>query len=123
MQALRNHLNEGLSAHVIQLFPQAWARSFSAQLLQVWSGHTGMHRYLNLLFRYEGLVVFFFKDYLAYFIDSKYKVTSGRSLKLQGTDPQINSSVILLCYSLKTKQGPNHTAAVSVHVNSRTDNI
>lgn len=84
-----------------------------------------MHRYLNLLFRYGALVVgfFFLKDYLAYFIDSKDEVASGHSLKLQGTDPQINSSVILPCYSLKTKQGPNHTAAVSVHVNSRTDNI
>lgn len=89
----------------------------------------GTHQYaqicqlFGLVFSFLFVLFFSLKDYLAYFNDSKYEVISGHSLKLQGTDPQINSSIILLYYSLKTSQDPNHTAAVSVRVNSKTDNI
>lgn len=57
--------------------------SLLLQLVQVSSGHTCMQRYVRVWFVVWLFFFFSFWGYLAYFVDRKYKASSGHSLKSQ----------------------------------------
>lgn len=85
-----------VQASVVRLFPQART---GMPFIAVTAGVVRTHRYAQT---YQLVLVCCFRLFveglfcLLHFTDSKCKVASVCSLKLQGTDPKINSSVILL---------------------------